>query len=474
MRTARARPAAGRSSRDGGGHASHYDRVMSAFDALFVPADMRAAVSPRAWLQGMLDAERALVNAAARTGAVPAHLAAEIAGACDPDRFDFDLLAGEGRAVGNLAEPLVRALAGSVGEEAARHVHRGATSQDIVDTAAMLVSQRALGVVLQDVDRVAATAAALARAHRGTLMAARTMLQQAVPSTFGLKAAGWLTAVVEARVRLVELRDERLAAQLGGAAGTLAAFGADGVDVLERFARELGLQTPAMPWHADRTRLAELGAALATAAGVAAKIALDLVLLAQTEVGEVAEGGGTGRSSTMPQKRNPVRSTLARASARLAAAHASVLTGALEQEHDRAAGAWQAEWDALSGSLAYTGGAMRSLAEALEALEVDAERMRRNLDLTGGVVMAERVALQLLERLGRAEAQDAVREAAARATASGTSFRDELLDDPRAGLGADEVDAALDPSTYLGASAQLVDRALALYESSRQSGEVDA
>jgi 3-carboxy-cis,cis-muconate cycloisomerase len=449
---------------------NHYDRGMSAFDGLFVPAELRAAVSPRAWLEAMLDAERALTDAGAAAGTVPQHVATEIAEACDPDRFDFEQLVAEGRAVGNLAEPLVRALAGSVAAEAAPYVHRGATSQDIVDTAAMLVSRRALALVLAEADDVAAATAALAQDHRDTLMVARTVLQHAVPTTFGLKAAGWLTAIVEARVRLEQVSRERLAAQLGGAAGTLAGFGDHGIALLDLYAGKLDLQVPAVPWHTNRTRVAEFGAALATTAGVASKIALDLVLLAQTEVAEVAEGRGTGRSSTMPQKRNPVGSTLARASARLAGAHATVLVGSLEQEHERAAGAWQAEWEALPGALAHTGGALHALAGALESLEVDSVRMRQNLELTGGLVLAERVAFLLMDRVGRVEAQEIVREAAA----SETSFRDALLGDPRAGLEPAALDAALDPSTYLGSSDGLVDRALAFYESSRRPNEVDA
>ena len=449
---------------------NHYDRGMSAFDGLFVPAELRAAVSRRAWLEAMLDAERALADAGAAAGSVPQHVATEIAGACDPERFDFEQLLDEGRAVGNLAEPLVRALAGSVGAEAASFVHRGATSQDIVDTAAMLISRRALSLVLAEADDVAAATAGLVHDHRETLMVARTILQHAVPTTFGLKAAGWLTAIVEARTRLEQVSRERLAVQLGGAAGTLAGFGDDGIALLELYARELDLQVPAIPWHTNRTRVAELGAALATMAGAAAKVALDLVLLAQTEVAEVAEDRGAGRSSTMPQKRNPVGSTLARANARLAAAHATVLVGSLEQEHERAAGAWQAEWAALAGALAHTGGALHSLAGALESLEVDAARMRQNLDLTGGLVLAERVALLLIDRLGRAEAQEIVREAAA----SELSFRDALLADPRTGLEPAALAAALDPATYRGSSDGLIDRALAFYEGSRGPTEVDA
>ena len=452
----------------------HYDRGMSAFDGLFVPAELRDAVSPRAWLEAMLDAERALANAGASAGTVPAHLATEIAAACDPDRFDVEQLADDGRAVGNPAEPLVRVLAGAVGDDAARYVHRGATSQDIVDTAAMLVAQRALAVVLREADRVAEATAALAREHRETLMVARTVMQHAVPTTFGVKAAGWLIAVVEARLWLEQVADERLAAQLGGAGGTLAGSGDGGITLLELYARELDLQVPTLPWHTNRTRIAELGAALATAAGVASKIALDLVLLGQTEVAEVAEGRASGRSSTMPQKHNPVGSTLTRANARLAQAQAGVLLGSLEQEHERGAGGWQAEWEALIGALAHTGGSLHALAGALESLEVDAGRMRRNLDLTDGLIMAERIAFVLMERLGRANAQAIVREAATDAAGRKVSFRDALLADPRTGLSAAELDAALDPSTYLGSAAQLVDRALAFHERSRRPSEVDA
>jgi 3-carboxy-cis,cis-muconate cycloisomerase len=354
-------------------------------------------------------------------------------------------------------EPLVRELRGRVGGEAERFVHLGATSQDVMDTAAMLVTRRALDLVLGDLDRVARACGELAEAHRSTPMAGRTVLQHAVPTTFGLKAAGWLVETTDARRTLRRIRSDGLAAQLGGAAGTLSALGSDGIRLLELFAAEVDLPCPVLPWHTNRVRVAELGGALAVVAGAASRVALDIVLLAQTEVAEVAEPGGG--SSTMPHKRNPSGATLARASARLAGGHASVLLGSLEQEHERAAGAWQAEWEALSGALAYTGGALDALAGALEGLEVDAARMRSNLDATGGLVAAERVALLLAERLGRQAAHDAVGEAARR-TATGLSFREALLTDPRLGLSEVEVDAALDPTTYLGSAEALVDRAL--------------
>lgn len=293
------------------------------------------------------------------------------------------------------------------------------------------------------------------------------MLQQAVPTTFGLKAAGWLVAVLDARARLTQLREGGLAAQLGGAAGTLAALGEHGLEIASLYARELDLAEATLPWHTNRVRIAELGAALDIAAGVLAKIGLDLLLLAQTEVAEVREGGEGGGSSAMPQKRNAVGAMSTRACAKLARAHASVLTGALVQEHERAAGAWQAEWEALSGALATTGGAAAALAGSLEGLEVDEARMRANLDITGGQVVAERLALLLAERLGRTAARALARDASLRANETGRSLAEELagLD---TGLTTEEVEAALEPTTYLGSAGALVDRALARYDTERE------
>jgi 3-carboxy-cis,cis-muconate cycloisomerase len=428
------------------------------FSAIFVPRELREAVSDRAWLQGMLDAEHALARAGAAVGLVPEAAAARIGEVCRAELYDTARLAEDGRAVGNPAEPLVRELRTAVGDEAAEYVHLGATSQDIVDTAAMLVSRRAVALLLADLDRLADGCAQLARAHRSTPIAARTLLQQAVPTTFGLKAAGWLVSVFEARRRLAAVRDERLAAQLGGAAGTLAAIGDKALEIVGLYAQDLELPEPVVPWHTNRQRIAELGAALDAAAGAAAKIGRDVTLLAQTEVGEVAEASGGG-SSTLPQKRNPVRSTLAVACARLANAHAGVLLGELAHEHERAVGGWHAEWEALSGALAFTGGSAAAAADAVAGLEIDAERMRANLEASGGLVLAERVSFALTPRLGRSEAHEVVAEAA-----RGDSFREALLADERTGLSAEELDALLDPTGYLGAAEVLVDRALAEYE----------
>jgi 3-carboxy-cis,cis-muconate cycloisomerase len=415
---------------------------LSVFAAIAVPGELREATDARAWLEGMLAAERALARAEALVGVIPAEAGEAIAESCTAGRFDLEGLAEQGRAAGNPVEPLVRELRKAVGGDAARYVHWGATSQDVMDTAAMLVARRALDLIVADVERVAAACARHAREQRDTTMAARTLLQQAVPTTFGLKAAGWLVAVVESRAWLRRVRSERLAAQLGGAAGTLAALGERGPDVARLFAAELELPEPPLPWHTNRVRIAELGSALATAAGVLAKIGVDVALLAQVEVAEVAppEGGG---SSTMPQKRNPVGSALAVACARLVAADAAVLTGSLVQEHERALGGWHAEWDALSRALALTGGAAAAIADLLEGLKVDPERMRANLD---EAVLSERAVFEL--GIERGELAD-------------RPLRD-LLSERLTGA---EIEAALDPAGYVGSAAQLVDRALAFAES---------
>jgi 3-carboxy-cis,cis-muconate cycloisomerase len=396
-----------------------------------------AAVADQGWLQAMLDAEAALARAEAAVGVIPAAHAEAIAGACRAERFDAAAI-GEAAAAGagNPAEALVRALREAVGGEAAGSVHRGATSQDIVDTAAMLVAQRALKPLRADLGAAADAAARLAREHRDTPMAGRTLLQQAVPITFGYKAAVWLAGLDAAAARLAALP---LAAQLGGAAGTLAALGDDGVAVLEAFARELGLAVPVVPWHAERTRIAELAGALGAAAGACGKVARDVTLLAQTEVAEVRERRGGG-SSTMPHKRNPIASVCASACAAQAPGLVATLLAAMAGEHERAAGAWHAEWRPLAELLRSTGSAAAWLRDALDGLEVDSKRMRVNLELTGGLLMAERAAAEL----GREEVE--------RAIASGRPF-------------AEVVSAELlDPEGYLGSAGEFVDRALRAHE----------
>jgi 3-carboxy-cis,cis-muconate cycloisomerase len=339
------------------------------FDAIFVPDALRDAVGDRAWLAAMLEAEAALARAQARAGVIPPGAAEAVVAACRIERFDVEAIAREARSDGNPVPALVAAAD-------TEFFHHGATSQDIVDTGAMLVARRVLGLIAGELDGVAAACAGLAEAHRDTVMAARTLMQQAVPTTFGLKAAGWLDAVLDAREGLAAVR---LDAQLGGAAGTLASMGAAGPEVVREFAAELGLGEPALPWHSSRGRIATLGSALAIAAGACAKIALDVELLAQTEVAEVRSG--SGRSSAMAHKRNPVEAIRTRAcAARVSAAAALLLGGAGGHEHERAAGAWHAEWTPFSEALALAGGAATAAREMLEGLEVSPDRMVENLE----------------------------------------------------------------------------------------------
>jgi 3-carboxy-cis,cis-muconate cycloisomerase len=426
------------------------------FDGVLARGAVAEAVADGAWLQAMLDVEAALARAEAAVGLVPAQHAEAIGRECRAEHFDVAALGRGAASSGNPVVPLVAALRERVGGAAAREVHRGATSQDVLDSAAMLVAQRALEPLLEDLWGAADAAAALARAHRSTPMPGRTLLQHAVPVTFGLAAAGWLTALGEAAGRLAWLRAERLAVQLGGASGTLAALGHQGPAVLDRLAHELGLAEPVLPWHADRGRIAELAGALGGAAGAVGKAATDLVLLAQTEVAEVGEDCERGGSSTMPHKRNPVAAVAARACARQAPGLVATLLACMEHEHQRAAGAWHAEWRPFAELLRSTGSAAAWLRDGLEQVEPDPAAMRANLDRTGGLLLAERIA-----RAPGVEPGD-VRSAALESARSARPFAETL-----AAAGVEGADALLDPAGYLGSAELFVDRALVAHAQRR-------
>jgi 3-carboxy-cis,cis-muconate cycloisomerase len=415
------------------------------FGAIEARGGAAEATSDRAWLQAMLDFEAALARAQAGAGLISEADAEAIAAACDADRYEAREIGAAAAGIGNPAGPLVKALKAAVGGAAAGHVHKGATSQDVLDTAAMLVAKRALEPILADLDGAADAAARHARRHRDTPMAGRTLLQQALPVTFGLKAAGWMRALDEAAARLRALRP---AIQFGGAAGTLAALGDAGLDVRARLAEELELDEPVLSWHTQRARIGELAGALGGGAGAVGKIARDITLLAQTEVAEVRETA-SGGSSTLPHKQNPVAAIAALACSSQAPGLAASLLAAMIQEHERAAGAWHSEWKPFSDLLLATGSAAAWLRASLEGLEVDAARMRANLDATGGLLLAERVATVVS------------RELVDEAVAAGGDFAAAL--ERVTGLPRAEIDRLLDPVDYLGSAGELVDRALAAH-----------
>jgi 3-carboxy-cis,cis-muconate cycloisomerase len=432
---------------------------------------VREALGDRAWLQAMLDFEAGLARALARAGTMSMAEADAIGRACRADAFDVAELGRAAAQSGTPVAALVRALGGAVSGSAAGHVHRGATSQDVLDSAAMLVTRRALAPLVEDLTAAADAAAALATGHRDTLMAGRTLLQQALPITFGLAAAGWLSGLDDAIDRLSAVR-ARLAVQLGGAAGTLASLGPAGPDVLAYLAEELGLAAPIMPWHTTRTRVAELAGALGEAAGAIGKPARDLALLAQTEVAEVRESGQSGESSTLPHKRNPVAAVSAAACAARAPGLVATILSSMAHEHQRAAGAWHAEWRPLADLLISVGSGAAWLRDALEHLEVDEARMRANLDATGGLLMAERVTGALAPALGRLAAHDVVTAACAEAAAAGRPLAEvlEARADIRAHLAPARIRELLDPAGYLGSAGVFVDRALAAHAARSKGG----
>ncbi|HEU0101402.1 MAG TPA: 3-carboxy-cis,cis-muconate cycloisomerase [Mycobacteriales bacterium] len=422
------------------------------FDGVLSRGGVAAQVDDAAWLRALLDVEAALARAGAVAGLVPAEAAAAITAAC-AGTYDVAALGRDAAGSGNPVVPLVRAVEAAAGPAGA-FVHRGATSQDVLDTAMVLVARRALAVLLADLTAAADAAAGLALRHRDDPVAGRTLMQQALPTTFGLKAAGWAYALDAGAARLAAVRSG-LPAQLGGAVGTMSALEGRGPAVLEAFAAELDLAVPVLAWHTLRLPVADLAGALGTAAGVLGKVALDLVLLSQTEVAEVAEGvAGRGGSSTMPHKRNPVAAISARAGALRAPGLVAGLLAGLAQEHERAAGAWHAEWQALSDLLRCTGSAAAWLRDALEHLTVDPARMRGNL--AGAALGAEAVAGALTGSLGRAAAHDLV----SRAVGAGGDLQAALLAEPDVHLGADELADLLDPARHTGEAGQLVDRFL--------------
>jgi 3-carboxy-cis,cis-muconate cycloisomerase len=362
------------------------------FGGIYARGATAAQLDDPAWLRAMLDVEAALARACADQGLIPAASAEAIAAACRPERFDVHELGLEAARNATPVVGLVRALRNLVGEPAREHVHLGATSQDVVDTAQMLIARRALEPLLADAAAAADAAALLADAHRQTAMVGRTLLQQALPVSFGLRAAGWLQGIDSARERLTEIRGSELAVQMGGPVG------ARPPAIAARVASALELAEPVLPWQAIRVRPAVLAGALGVLGGVLGKVARDVTLLAQQEVGEAGEGGARGGSSAMAHKHNPVASVSILACTKRVPGLVATALAAMEQEHERAAGAWQAEWGVHTELLGLVGSATSWARELLEQLDLDRDRMAENLQrLAAAGVEQARVPLEHLD-----------------------------------------------------------------------------
>ena len=426
---------------------AHFPADSTVLGTLYGSDPMRVVFDENAWFQAMLDVEAALARVQARLGLIPADAALAITAAARVENLERSELAASVRNVGYPVVGVVKGLSRAAGAAGA-WTHWGATTQDIMDSATVLQIRAGLDLIAEDLAAIVRALAAQAQAHRRTVMAGRTHLQHALPVTFGLKCAIWLLRV-----------------QFGGAAGTLASLGADGPAVIAGLATELGLAAPLAPWHVARDGVAETVGVLGLICGSLAKIATDVILMAQNEVAELAEPyvAGRGQSSTMPQKRNPIASEYILASARQVQALVPVMQGAMAQDHERATGPWQAELLALPQAFVLTHGALQHARAIAEGMVVDAARMRRNLDLTGGLIVAEAVMMGLAPSLGREDAHHVVKHACDRALAEAMPLADALALEPTvtARLDAPAIAALCDPAAYLGSSDTFIDGVLA-------------
>ena len=424
---------------------------------LFATEAMRACFSDQARLGAMLATEAALARAEASLGLVPAALAPAIE-AVRLDSLDPAALGRQTALAGVPSIPFVNAVQAQLDPKLERSLHKGATTQDILDTALALQARTAFALVAAELDGVMAGLAQLAALHRATPCVGRTYGQHAAPLSFGFKAAVWLAGVAEVASRLPEVRAQLLVASLAGPVGTLAGLGAKGPAVLEAFARVLDLGVPPIAWHTRRASVAGCGSWLVLLTGALAKIATDVANLASTEVGEVAEPHvpGRGGSSAMPHKRNPVSCTVILAAHAAASGHAMTLFGAMAAAHERPAGLWHAEWHALPALFGLASGALREARALAEGLEVNVPRMRANIDITQGLLFADAAAARLGAVLGRDAAHTLVEHAAAEVRRTGAPLQAVLERDPAVG----DLSAAFDLAPAVAAAGPWVDRAI--------------
>jgi 3-carboxy-cis,cis-muconate cycloisomerase len=415
----------------------------------------------------MLDFEAALARAEAACGVIPKTAPAPIGHCAKAELYDAKAIGQAARVAGNPAIPLVKLLTAEVraiDADAARYVHWGATSQDVMDSGLILQLREAFHLADEQLRALCATLAKLAETHRSTPMAARTWMQQAIPTTLGLKFAGWLDALNRQRVRMATARERILALQFGGAAGSLAAIHEKGLAVSAALAADLDLSLPDVPWHTERDRVAEAAALFGLLAGTLGKIARDISLMVQSEVAELAEpaGEGRGRSSSMPHKRNPVSCAAILATAVRVPGLVSTMLSAMVQEHERALGGWQAEWETLPEIVLLTGGALEQMKNLIEGLEIDKGRMLENLELTHGLIYAESVSMLLATRIGKSAAHELIENLAAQAVKTKRHLRDVLMDDMqvRAHFANGDIAKLFDPLASMGSANGFISRAI--------------
>lgn len=437
------------------------------FDGLFKDPDIEALFTDQSLIRAMLRFEAALALAQADTGRISAEMANVIARVCDNAEINSEKILAAAKRAGNPAIPLVKeltALVGGINEEAARYVHTGATSQDVIDSAIMLQLRIALVAIDAELTRLQGRLVELVREHRKTPIIGRTLLQQARPISLGFKLAGWLDQLIRSRDALRRVRKDAVVLQFGGAVGTLAASGSEALRILTRLAERLELGEPAMAWHTARDRFFEIASALTMLGGLLGKLATDSALLMQTEIGELTEAAeeGRGGSSAMPHKRNPVAPTLIIAASCRMPGLLATIAASMIQEQERAVGHWHTEWAPLAEMVCLTGGAVKQAVDLMLRLKIDAARMRQNIELTKGLVYAEDVASALAIHLGKTEADQMVKLACERAGEKKVHLREILTSDPMVTKWLDEttLDRIFRPENALGAADELIDRVL--------------
>jgi 3-carboxy-cis,cis-muconate cycloisomerase len=450
--------------------------VMNLLDPLFRWEPVAKLFRDDDYLQRMLDFEAALAHAEASSGIIPSSAASAIAAKCRAELFDKQKLSEHASLAGNLAIPLVKqlkALVAADNKDAAGFVHFGATSQDALDTALVLQLREALALISADVEKLCGRLAKMADQHRLTPIVGRTWMQHGVPTTLGIKFAGWLDALGRHRERFHEIQNRCLVLQLGGAVGTLAALGSQGAVVAKHLSEQLKLALPQMPWHSHRDRLCEIATTLGLFTGTLGKIARDISLHMQTEIDELREPAeeGRGGSSTLPHKRNPVACAVILSAAIRVPGLVATMFSAMVQEDERGLGGWHAEWETLPEIVCLTAGAMHQLADIVPRLEIDVERMRQNLNLTKGLIFAEAITVALGEKISRAQARELIDVASQRAIKEKRHLRDVINDDQKIAehFSADALDKLFDARNYTGTSSEFIDRVIENYKSHKHS-----